>query len=202
MIIIIGCGRSGTLYTHRCLTRAGLDFGHERLGMDGGVGWPLALGIEAVGYSKGQTFAPYTSTAKRLHQVREPIACLRTLRGHGNRIWSNVSKITGKLAGENNPLLRAMQYWYRYNAACAPMAEYSYDVADLGVVGSTSRKMVSWSLNVPEETWDNTSSSVNHHAPPSPLSIDELMIVDDELCVKILESWKKFKVTQKWPVLY
>lgn len=39
MLLITGCGRSGTHFTARLLQEIGLDVGHETLGKDGVASW-------------------------------------------------------------------------------------------------------------------------------------------------------------------
>jgi len=117
VVIVVACGRSGTRFASRLAQSAGLDFGHERIGDDGAIGWPLALHANLL---RGR---------RVWHQVREPLAAIGSLTTHTEGVWGPVESVLGHLPA--TPLLRAADYWIRWNERCETLAEWTYRVEDL-----------------------------------------------------------------------
>jgi len=116
-LIVVGCGRSGTTYFARALQSAGLDFGHETLGADGGIGWNLIM---------PKWRCQWRETDVILHQVREPWAAIASLTTHTDGVWVPVSGMIGGLP--EDPVRRAAEYWLRWNRLCAEAAAVTYQV--------------------------------------------------------------------------
>ena len=122
-LIIIGCGRAGTMFTARMLQDSGLPhFKHEKLGDDGGVGWTLTL----PGYRHR-----WRACDTILHQVREPWACVSSMTTHARGLYVKTQKIVGRYTDLDNVALCAAEWWLRHNAMCAGLAEWTYRIEDV-----------------------------------------------------------------------
>jgi hypothetical protein len=131
VILVTGCGRSGTLYIARVLQRLGLDVGHERLGRDG-----IVSSLWAVTDSKYPPYhqqGPYPMFNIVLHQVREPLATIGSLTTAQPISWDWTCKHIDVDRGA--PVLRrAAEYWLRWNELCEHQAAYTYRIESLNEV--------------------------------------------------------------------
>jgi hypothetical protein len=123
-ILLTGCGRSGTSYTATLLTALDVRCGHElvfRLPeiVRGEVSWPEDLPAESSWLA-----APYLQLLPAetlvLHQVREPLAVLRSLRRVGlfetsGPFRSFVAEHLGQELEAAAPLEAGLLYWDRWN---------------------------------------------------------------------------------------
>jgi len=119
-LIIIACGRSGTYYTAKVLRRAGLDFGHEKLGADGGIGWVMTLPGYRHRWKPDDTI---------LHQIREPWACISSMLTHNQKLWKQAATVVGPFSARFRRI-KAAEYYVRHNCLCAELAEWTYRVED------------------------------------------------------------------------
>jgi len=133
--LIIGCGRSGTVFTSKLCRALGRDVAHEDIGTHGGVGWGLAAEHSAYpgknlsgnpmptrhGYRWGQV----------LHQVREPLAAIGSLLTHTTAVFDFVEADLNLGQGGPSRLFRAARYWLRWNERCEALAEWTFRVEDL-----------------------------------------------------------------------
>ena len=78
MDIGLSTGRTATRYLTACLRASGLDIQHEKLGKDGGIGWPL-LSECLAGRCKGA----------RVHLIYRPaVDCMGALHRFSMPMWS------------------------------------------------------------------------------------------------------------------
>lgn len=179
MIVVIGCGRAGTRYTAKCVQAAGMDFEHEKLGRDGGIGWLLAL------------FPPDTlRNVTFLHQIRNPLDSIRTLITHRPGVWEKVSRIIPTILADTG-YKRAMRYWLEYNIYCSKQSRYSYNVADLYVGSPVVKQLEKYGLR---GNWEAAPRDENHREAGE-ITEEYLRKVDDELVTRILSAWDKFTVS-------
>jgi hypothetical protein len=126
-VLVTGCGRSGTRYTTFVLRRLGLDVPHERLGRDGLASWTMAVD------ARERPFGP-SSAAVRFdhvfHQVRHPLAVIRSVATFGPDSWAFVYDHTPCSPGD--PLVvRGAKYWLHWTAHADRLATWSYRVEAL-----------------------------------------------------------------------
>ena len=181
MIVVVGCGRSGTKYTSECIKAAGYDFRHERLGTYGGIGWNLAL---------PHAIKKIASTHKDivvLHQIRNPVDSIATLKAHGDVIWNRLEAVIPDLPNTNR-LLCAMRYWYEYNIYCSRMAQYSYDVADLKLNSHVAMDLDAYGLC---GKWGTVKTDINHR-PHIDTTWRKLVDTDSLLAHKLMSAWEQF----------
>ena len=133
MILITGCGRSGTKYISLVLRELGLDVGHESLGRDG-----IVSSIFAV---RADKYPPYHCSVRPefdvvLHQVRNPLDTIASLETSLDVSWDFTCPITG--VDRNAPILqRSAEHWYHWNLICEEISDWRYRIEDLPSVWST-----------------------------------------------------------------
>lgn len=127
MICILSSGRSGTTYTSNLLNALGVDVGHEKVGERGMIGCNWYEFLDRPKYRGKFT--------RRLHQVREPIACIRSMLTLKNGIFSRIESVVGAPKLHPNEELRkvhrAASVYMRFNHLMASKASWTYRVEDL-----------------------------------------------------------------------
>lgn len=129
MLYVIGCGRSGTKYTTALLNQLNIKVCHEKLGPDGEIGWKGLLKI-----LDGRV-DPTTNVV--LHQVRNPLETISSLRTHKNGLLKNVSrhfKTNSSLNTLEGKLHRCMEYWYEWNLLAEKYAKWTYRIETISDV--------------------------------------------------------------------
>jgi hypothetical protein len=128
MMLICGCGRSGTKYTATVLQRLGLDVGHERLGKDGIVSSMWALDVAE--YPPYHEQGPQPEFDVILHQVRNPLDTIGSLTTALPSSWAwNAKHLPLQITWE--PVRKAAVYWYYTNKHIERRAEWTYQVESL-----------------------------------------------------------------------
>lgn len=134
--LITGCPRSGTKYTAKLLTSAGIPTGHEKVyrprgpfpwKLDGEVSWA------AVPYLKE---LKWTGTPV-IHQVRHPLKVIASLmqRGtftsKGQKQWASIATDwMGKVVDGKDPLWVASYFWLVWNLEVEKWAEDTFRIED------------------------------------------------------------------------
>src|SRR5690606_37917435 len=108
VLVITGCGRSGTTFSSKFLKGAGLAIGHERLNLHGIRSWYLVSNEGRV------PFGPSDRDIKSLdlvvvHQVREPLAAISSMLSIGRLSWTFFCKEI-PIADSDSKVLKAMKY--------------------------------------------------------------------------------------------
>jgi hypothetical protein len=126
LLLVTGCGRSGTKYISFVLRRLGLDVPHERLGRDGVSGWTLA------GPPAGRPYGPegMVRFVHVFHQVRHPLHAIASATTFGADSWGYICANTVCSAAE--PILvRAARYWLVWNERVERIATWRYRIEAL-----------------------------------------------------------------------
>lgn len=122
-LCILGCGRSGTVYTTRLLNEVGIQVKHELEGKDGSVG--------AIRW-KGQVLdiSIYDNV---IHQVREPVKVISSLQASNPQTFGKYARMMGypgmKLCG--NKIEQATMAWLVYTNWADRVSEWWYRVEDM-----------------------------------------------------------------------
>jgi hypothetical protein len=131
LLLITGCGRSGTTYISHLLTLCGLDIGHEIMGNDGVASWYMAINTK---------YAPHGEGAKKykfkhvFHQVRHPLDVISSF--YTNfvpevTIWKFLYKNVSSIKRSEPHLVKCAKYWYYWNLAAEKKAEWRYRIEDI-----------------------------------------------------------------------
>ncbi len=126
-LLVTGCGRSGTKYTSILLQRLGIDTPHERLGRDGICSWTMAVRTESRPYGPPSSAVSFREV---FHQVREPLAVIRSALSFREESWDYISHHIDCPRFEP-PMLRAARYWLLWNEQAERIATWRYRIEDL-----------------------------------------------------------------------
>jgi hypothetical protein len=139
MIMIIGCGRSGTKFTNELFEANGFQVGHEQLGKDGIVSWTLVPDTDKRAWMpsipKGKLWIPSFKELEPLnlpiaHQVRHPLAVVSSMQTAKRRDWWFISRFLD-IEKQDSPILKNMKYWYYWNSMAETKASHSYRIENI-----------------------------------------------------------------------
>ncbi len=131
MLLITGCGRSGTHYTSAVLKQIGLDVPHERVGADGAASWKHIVSGTFVYIGKNREEKIDSSRFTRtLHQVRHPLKVIASMQTFSDSTWQYMEKYI-ELDLKGNPIKSAMQAWISWNELVELKATWRYKIEDL-----------------------------------------------------------------------
>lgn len=183
MLLITGCGRSGTHYTARLLQEMGLDVPHERVGVDGAASWKHVVSGTFVYLGKKREAEIDSSGFDRiLHQVRHPLKVISSMQTFSDSTWSYMAKFID-LDMKAIPVKRAMQAWVHWNRLVESKAHWRFQIEELPErfqefcqqAGLPVRSMP----HVPHEAKDSRISRFN------PLDWDDLQKCDASLAEEV-----------------
>lgn len=131
LLLITGCGRSGTTYIAQLLTEAGLDVKHEKLEKDGCASWVMAVedGETNNGPSrKGIHFQHI------FHQVRHPLDVIASVETINQESWEYICKHIPLIKMSDSIIVRSAKYWIYWNLKAEKISEWSYRIEDIDTV--------------------------------------------------------------------
>jgi hypothetical protein len=127
LILVTGCGRSGTKYTAELLQRVGLDVLHEKMGADGIATWCMAVDSCDSPWGGGRHDLKFKTI---LHQVRHPLKVIPSLTTFTARSWQFIERYVP--CPQSDPvILRAAKYWYYWNLEAEKIASWRYRIEAL-----------------------------------------------------------------------
>lgn len=189
LLLIVGCGRSGTRYTAKVLRRAGLHIGHEERGHDGMVSW------KSVAEPEEQKVHDVI-----WHQVREPLGVISSFYTVAPRSWRRICAAESRILEDDDLLLRCMKYWLYWNQRCEDVASVTYRVENmaailpklLGRVGvDNSKNTIQRAMRVPKD--DHTRKQGHKVSDSYPqITWSDLDAIDHSLADDIREQAKKY----------
>lgn len=117
-IMVVGCGRSGTLYITKVLEVLGFDIGHERLNKDGMASWFHSFGQRQKNVLRRELTDMYKEILF-LHLVRNPIKVIESMsivsKDKIRRALQYYKDLCPDLAGDYQGLDLATSYWVEWN---------------------------------------------------------------------------------------
>lgn len=133
LIVITGCGRSGTTYSSKVLKQIDIEIGHERLKKDGISSWYLASKKNKV------VVGPSLNDLKRfdkliIHQVREPLAAISSMLSSGSPSWKFLSTEIPIDIQQDTKILRSMKYYYYWNNQTEEIADVRIKAEEFSLV--------------------------------------------------------------------
>jgi len=122
MILITGCGRSGTKYITAALRTCGLDVRHERMGADGIVSSFFCFNAPRYPGRHPQRRPKFDIV---LHQVRHPLKSIASIQT--GRSWAWTCQFLP--VGQKAPLLkRACYNWLIFNEEAERISQWTYRI--------------------------------------------------------------------------
>ncbi len=133
LILVTGCGRSGTQYISKVLNQSGLNVTHEHgMGTDGCVSWLMAARVD---------WAPWGPLAKRyqfkhiFHQVRDPVKVIQSYYNTPpTTTWEWIAKSIPEIKESDSNLTKCTKYWYYWNLMAEAGAEWTYRIEEIDTV--------------------------------------------------------------------
>lgn len=192
IIVVTGCGRSGTTYSSKWLAEAGLSIGHERLRADGISSWYLVSDSKQVPLGPSYYFLRNINKLV-IHQVREPLAAISSMQATGGPSWEFISNEIPIDIMNDSKVLKAMKYYYYWNLKAEKIAGYTVKVehfdSQIREIFNKEGVEISKTPNVNEQKKVNTRKHVK-------LNKNDLLSENQELALKI------FKLAEKYGYVY
>lgn len=180
LILITGCMRSGTTYSAKLLTLAGMKIGHECMDKDGCVSWCMAVDSDCAPWGPGAKEYRFKYV---FHQVRNPLKVISSLYStslaSGRKIsWTFVCRHIPEIRMEDTEIAKAAKYWYYWNLQAEKKAGYRFRIEDfdtaidkienkIGIkldklaLSNLSRKTNNWGPIVNSITWEDIKNELS-----------------------------------------
>lgn len=163
LLLITGCGRSGTQYIFKVLRQSGIDVTHEHtMGLDGCVSWLMAAHVD---------WAPWGPLSKKyafkhiFHQVREPTKVIQSVFNvPPSAGWKWIMRSIPEILDTDSALTKCAKYWYYWNLMAEEQAEWTYRIEEIDAVYSLMGKKLGKKFNT--ETPKNISKKSNSKGAP------------------------------------
>lgn len=163
LLLVVGCGRSGTTFTSKYLSSLGLDIQHEKQGNDGCVSWPMVVNS----YSPWGPIAIDLNFRHIFHQVRNPLHVITSwyinIKDLDRDEWSFIRKHVKEIYRDDSLLVSCAKYWYYWNLKAEEMAEWRFRIEDLEHELPTLEKMLSIKCDI--ATLQQMPTAVNTWQP-------------------------------------
>lgn len=190
IIVITGCGRSGTTYSSKVLSELGIAIGHERLKKDGISSWFLASKRKQV------PLGPSLDDLKKydkliIHQVRHPLSTISSLLALGKPSWKFLSEEIPINYAEDSKILRAMKYYYYWNLQAEKIAMVRIKAEEFNDVIIPILKDFKMQINEKKNITLNETTKVNTRKHEI-LTWADLYQEDEELTYNIKRLSKKY----------
>jgi len=145
-LLVLACGRSGTLYTSKVFRAAGFDLRHEQIGAFGSSSMYMVPRVTDCSIVNAGQKVPIHAGENRAdyrfkhvwHQTRHPLRAIDSLAKSFTRkvrLWTG-EQIRFAMPGRSTELQCpiedkihwAMRYWFYNNAFCGVQAEWRYQL--------------------------------------------------------------------------
>lgn len=170
LLLVTGCGRSGTKYTANILRKSGLDIAHEQMRRQGTVSAPFVCYDSRRGEQiQFGTYQPYSHVAGECpagfrfdnvwHQTRDPlksIASVRDVLSLKVKRWAR--RALGQSLGtmKKGDLVWAAHHWLITNQLAERIATWQYRIEDIDEVYPEMLK----ELKLKDQSLPNTSRTM------------------------------------------
>jgi hypothetical protein len=126
LLLVTGCGRSGTKYISFVLRRLRRDVPHERLGRHGVCAWTMA------GPTEDRPYGPCEALRFEhvFHQVRDPLEAIASATTFGDESWRYICANT-PCSLDEPVLVRSARYWLAWNMRVERIATWRYRIEAL-----------------------------------------------------------------------
>lgn len=131
MLLITGCGRSGTHFTSELFKQLGLDLPHENVGRDGAASWKhIVSGTFVYIGKKREVEIDSTGFTTILHQVRHPLKVIASMQTFSDSTWHYMAKFIA-LDLKRPPVIQAMQAWVGWNGLIEAKADWRFQIEQI-----------------------------------------------------------------------
>lgn len=146
LVLITGCGRSGTKYMATLMQRSGLDLQHEEPGRNGSIAWPMA--VDAFYSPWGECFKQH-KFKHVFHQVRNPLDTISSwyFNTMTTSSWNYIYDHIPEILPEEPTFVQCAKYWLYWNIEAEKKAEWRFRIEDIEVVFDEIGKRLGVNLN-------------------------------------------------------
>ena len=131
MLLITGCGRSGTHFTSALFQHLGLDLPHESIGRDGAASWKHIVSGTFVYLGKNREVEIDSSGFTTIiHQVRHPLKVIASMQTFSDSTWHHMAKHI-PLDLNRPTVVRAMQAWVGWNGLIEAKADWRFQIEEI-----------------------------------------------------------------------
>jgi hypothetical protein len=145
LLLITGCGRSGTTYIVKLLEKNGIILGHERIKKDGTGSWYAAVNgvinpFLRPGEKKGDFSGPFECQYHKchfqhiFHQVRDPLSVISSWYYNRMKAWEFIYANVPQIKRHEPHLAKCAKYWYYWNLKAEKIAEWRYRIEDINKI--------------------------------------------------------------------
>jgi len=139
LLLITGCGRSGTTFITKFLNLNGVKVAHETDAPDGMVSWYLAVESDEAICCPGSNRFKFKHI---FHQVRDPLKTIASMSQEPVLAWNYVCSFIPQVKMTQTGMVRAAKYWYYWNLRAEMKSEWTYRIEDIdAVVKKMSHKL-------------------------------------------------------------
>lgn len=187
MLMVIGCGRSGTKFTSTLFKKNGIDIGHESLGEDGIASWCLVpdtyLSIYGPSFLKLKRYRMPV-----VHQVRHPLKVIASMQTANKYSWQFISNFI-KIGRFDSTIKKCMKYWYYWNLLSEKKAQYRYKVEEIQQSFTKLCEIGDFSLDAECKYDVSKSTNTREH---SELTVNDLYLRAPLLTRKIIRMARRY----------
>lgn len=128
LLLVTGCGRSGTGFMAEFLNRSGVHVGHETMDRDGSVSWLLAADIGWAPW--GPLFRNYRFK-HIFHQVRNPLKVIQSFYNVPPRAgWDWIEAVIPEIDSQDTNLTKCAKYWIYWNRLSKSISQWTFRIED------------------------------------------------------------------------
>jgi len=129
ILLVTGCGRSGTNYMAEVLNQSGYDIKHEKPGVDGCVSWPMAV----------DSYSPWGPMSNDrfehvFHQVRNPLNVINSwivnIEDLNRDEWKFIRNHVPQIHPTDSLIVSATKYWIYWNKLAESRSEWRYKIEE------------------------------------------------------------------------
>lgn len=171
LLLITGCGRSGTGFMSDFLRASGVDAQHEEMGKEGSVSWLMGSDIGWAPW--GPLYRDYRFK-HIFHQVRDPVKVIQSMYNLPPRAkWDWVAESLPQMNSTDSSLTKCVKYWIFWNKMVEAKAEWTYRIEDFDKVYKKMGKKLG--LFFDKKVLASIPKDTNTKGPPSrPITWDIL----------------------------
>ena len=163
LLLIVGCGRSGTTFMAQFLKASGLQVEHEAPGADGCVSWPMVVNM----YNPFGWPADNVKFHHIFHQVRNPLDVITSfyinLPELNRHEWGFIRSQIPEINPDDPLLVQCAKYWYYWNLKAEYMAEWTYRIENLENVLPEFQSRLN--VQFDQENLHRIPNTINHWTP-------------------------------------
>lgn len=192
-LLVLGSGRSGTMFTAKALRTIGINVLHEKVGEHGTVShyfvvdsdwypmapWQESQGKKHVGERRSDFDFEHT-----VHIIRDPRKAIPSMTKIFGSITWQFYVDNGLIPDiRKNAMLRAMHYWLAHNEASEAQADLSFNLENYGKAWPAMMEVLGENAPYPQHL--KPMNKTTGFRKYEPVTFDDLIAIDADLGKRI-----------------